>query len=64
MMRYLIQCRNRIFVTELAAGGTNNGIEVVFKNWALFTHYISKINNPQVDNTKEIDAVMPMYHLI
>ena len=35
-----------------------------FKNCAPFTNCISKINNTQVDNAKDIDIVMPMYNLI
>ena len=37
---------------------------VAFKNCAPFTNCISKINNTQVDNAKDIDIVMPMYNLI
>ena len=37
---------------------------VTFKNCAPFTNCISEINNTQVDNAKDIDIVMPMYHLI
>ena len=37
---------------------------LVFKNCAAFTNCISKINNTQVDNAKDIDIVMPMYNLI
>ena len=39
-------------------------IEVVFKNCAPFTDYISEINNTQVDNAKDNDAVMLMYNLL
>ena len=38
--------------------------EVIFKNYASFTDCISEINNTQIDNTKYIDVVMPMYDLI
>ena len=38
--------------------------KVIFKNCAPFTDCISKINNTQVDNAKDIDIVMPMYNLI
>ena len=38
--------------------------KVIFKNCALFTSCISKINNPQIDNAEYIDIVMPMYNLI
>ena len=37
---------------------------VAFKNCAPLTNCISEINNTQVDNTKDIDIVMPMYNLI
>ena len=38
--------------------------EVIFKNCALFTNCISKINNIYIDNANNIDIVMPMYNLI
>ena len=53
-----------ITVAELAAVGGNNDIQVVFKNCTLFTNCISKINNRQIDNAKDIDVVMPKYNLI
>ena len=31
----------------------NDGKEVVFKNWVLFTDYLSEINNKQIDNDKK-----------
>ena len=37
---------------------------VIFKNWAPFTKSISRINNTDIDNAKDIDIVMPMYNLI
>ena len=42
----------------------NDGKKVVFKNCLPFTDCISKINNTQIDNAKNIDVVMPMYNLI
>ena len=53
-----------ITVAELAAGGGNQNIPVVFKNCALFTNCISEISNTQIDNAEDIDAVRPMYNLI
>ena len=53
-----------ITVAEVATGGGNNGIQVVFKNCAPFTNCISEINNTQIENAKNIDVVMPMYNLI
>ena len=37
---------------------------VIFKNCAPFTKSISRINNTGIDNTQDIDIVMPMYNLI
>ena len=37
---------------------------VTFKNCASFTKCISRINNTEIDNAKDIDIVMPMYNLI
>ena len=42
----------------------NNGKEVVFKNCASFTDFISEINNTQENNAKDNDVVMTMYNLI
>ena len=51
--------------TAAADENANNfGKKVIFKNWAPFTDCISEITNTQVDNAKDIDAVMPMYNLI
>ena len=38
--------------------------KVIFKSCAPFTNCVSKINNIQVDNAKDIDIVIPMYNLI
>ena len=37
---------------------------VTFKNCPQFTKCISRINNTDIDNTHDIDIVMPMYNLI
>ena len=44
-------------VDERDKGGT-------FKNCAPFTKCVSRINNKDIDNAQDIDAVMPMYNLI
>ena len=41
-----------------------NDKQAIFKNCALFTDCIPKINNTQVDNTGNFDVVMPLYNLI
>ena len=54
-------------ITDSAADGAaanNTDKKVIFKNCALFTNCISKINNTQIANTEDIDIVMPMYNLI
>ena len=38
--------------------------QVAFKNNATFINCISKINGMQIDNTEDLDAVMPMYYLL
>ena len=38
--------------------------DVTLKNCAPFTKCISRINNTDIDNNKDIDIVMPMYNLI
>ena len=45
------------------AGANNTNKKVIFKNCAPFCDCISKINNTQVDNSEDIDIVMPMYNL-
>ena len=41
-----------------------NNKEATFKNCAPFPDCITKINNTQVDNAKDLDVVMSMYNLI
>ena len=47
-----------------AIGADKNNKKAIFKNFAPFTNCITEISNTQVDNTKDWDAVMPMYNLI
>ena len=42
----------------------NKNKNVIFKNCAPFTNYISEINNKEIDHPKDIDAVTQMYNLI
>ena len=62
-----ILVKETISVNNTAAEGAaanNTNEKVIFKNCAPFTNCISEINNTQIDNTKDIDIVMPMYNLI
>ena len=57
--------KGTITVNNTAAAGAdanNTNKKVIFKNCAPFTNCISKTNNTQVDNAK--DLVVPMYNLI
>ena len=40
----------------------NRNEKVIFKNCAPFTNSISEINNTQVDDAHDIDAVIPMFN--
>ena len=53
-----------ITVAEVAVGGGNNGIQLMFKSCAPFTNCMSEINNTKTDNAKKIDVVMPMHNVI
>ena len=62
-----ILVKGNILVNNTAAAGAdadNTNKKVIFKNCAPFTDCISKINNTQVDNAKDIDIVMPMCNVI
>ena len=48
-------------VAEVAAGRGNNNIQVVFKNYAPFTDWVS---NTQIHNAKEIGLVIAIHNLI
>ena len=49
---------------ETDAAPNNANEKVIFKNCAPFTNCISRINNTQVDDASDIDAVMSMHNLI
>ena len=62
-----ILVKGTISINNTAAAGAaanNTNKKVIFKNCAPFNNCISKINNTQIDNAKDIDIVMPMYNLI
>ena len=46
-----------------AHDANNTNKKAIIKVWAPFTDCISEINNTEIDNAKDIDAVMSMYHL-
>ena len=62
---YILVKRNiSVNNTGTAAAPNNRNKKVIFKNCVPFTSCISKINNTQVDNAKNIDIIMSMHNLI
>ena len=64
-----ILVKGSITITEIEADATaregdERKKEVIFRNYAPLTNCISKMNNAQVDNAKDVDVVMLMYDLI
>ena len=62
-----IHVKGTITVNNTAAANAdanNTNKKVIFKNCNPFTKCISEVNNTSVDDTKDIDIVMPMYNLI
>ena len=51
-------------VANTAAAAANNRKNLIIKNWAPFTSWITEINNTQIDNAKDIGIAMPIYNLI
>ena len=60
MLKELQQVPN----TGAAAAQNNRNKKVTLKNCAPFTNCISQINNTQVDDTHDINVVMPIYNLL
>ena len=62
-----IHVRGTITVNNTAAADSdanNTSKKVIFKNCAPFTNCISQINNTDLEKSKYLDIVMPMYNLI
>ena len=59
---------NNAAAKATATNTTNNNAfgekKLVFKNNAPFISCISKINGVKIDNTEDLDVVMPMYNLL
>ena len=59
--------RTWLFQTVLntrKAAPHNGNKNIIFENCTPFADFISEINNRVIDHAKDIDVVMPMYHLI
>ena len=61
-----VLCYNKYVPNTSVAGAavSNTNKNVIFKNCAPCTDYITEINNTQVNNTQKIDVVMPTYDFI
>ena len=59
-----ILVKGTITVNNTGADANNTNKTVIFKNCSIFSNCITEVNNTQVDNTKDIDIIMPMYNLI
>ena len=62
-------CERTITVVEQGPNAAatvvdRNKNQVIFKNCAPFTNCVSEIHYTVVNNTKDLDIVMPMYNLI
>ena len=56
-----ILVKGTVSIAAQAGDNPNNtNRNVVFKNSAPFTDYISEINNAQIDNANHIDVIIPM----
>ena len=59
---------NNTEANATATNTENNNVfgekKLVFKNNAPFMNCVSKINGVQIDNTEDLDVVMPMYNLL
>ena len=59
--------KGTITIPDTSAQGAtpNNGNKkLIFKSFAPFINCVRQINNTQIDNAYDIDAVIPMYNLI
>ena len=61
---YIILWGTISFQNTGTAANPNNRKNIIIKNCVLFTDCVSEINNAQIDNTKDIDIVIPICNLI
>ena len=67
---WIWNCEGDKKITEAGANattvrqGNEKNKQVIHKNCALFNNCISKVNNNQVDNTKDLHIVILIYNLI
>ena len=61
---YILASVNIAVLNTGTAAKPNKRKNITIKNCTPFTDCIREINNAQIGNAKDIDAVMAMYHLI
>ena len=61
---YILVSGTTTVATKAVNNPNNDGKRVAFKNCVPFTDCISEMNNTQIDNTKDIDIVVPMHNSI
>ena len=61
---YIYICESNYNSRRISSKRRHNNIQVVFKNCARSTDWISEMNRAQIDNAKDINIVMPMSNLI
>ena len=63
-----IEAPNNTVANATTANNANNNAfgekKLVFKNNAPFINCVSKINGVKIDNTEDLDVVMPIYNLL
>ena len=59
-----ILVKRTIWIGNTPAPDAAANKRVIFNDCGSFTDFISKLNNTQVDNAKDIDVVMPVNNLI
>ena len=54
----------KIIITITVAGADTAARQADVKSWAPFNEIISEINDTKVDNTRDLNVVMPMHNLV
>ena len=61
---YILVSGTTTVAPKIVNNPNNDSKRVAFKNCVPFTDCISEMNNTQIDNTKDIDIVVPMHNSI
>ena len=61
---YIVASATITVANTATAANSNNRKNIIIKNCAPFTSWISEINNTQIDNAKEIHILMSVFNLM